>query len=113
MEECIFCRIVAGKTDTTLTFETERVAAFPDINPAAPLHMLIVSKEHITSAAELNRNDAELLADIFSAANHLLEESGFQTHRLVTNVGRDGGQAIPHLHFHLLAGREFGDPTGL
>jgi histidine triad (HIT) family protein len=112
MDDCVFCDIAAGRSDTAVTFETERVAAFPDINPVAPLHVLIISKEHIASAAELDRSHAALLADIFAAAKHTLEESEFDAYRLVSNVGPEGGQLIPHLHFHLLAGREFGDPTG-
>jgi histidine triad (HIT) family protein len=112
MENCVFCDIAAGRSDTALTFETEHVAAFPDINPVAPLHVLIVSKAHISSAAELDRSHSALLADVFAAAKHTLEKSEFDTYRLVSNVGPEGGQVIPHLHFHLLAGREFGDPTG-
>jgi len=112
MPDCIFCSIAAGKTETKVAFETERVAAFPDINPVAPLHMLVVSKEHISSAAELNRDHGALIADVFAAATHMIKESEFETYRLVSNVGPDAGQLVPHLHFHVLAGREFGDPTG-
>ena len=113
MEDCIFCDIVAGETETTFSLEREHVVAFPDINPVAPLHILIVSRRHIPSAHQLGSDHSDLLTDISAAADHLIAQTEFETYRLVSNVGASGGQAIPHLHFHVLAGREFGDPTGL
>jgi histidine triad (HIT) family protein len=109
---CIFCDIASGNTDTKFLLETKEIVAFPDINPVAPLHILIVSKEHIPSAREVRDRHAELLSDVHQAADRLAGDAGFDAYRLVTNVGEHGTQAVKHLHFHVLAGREFGDPTG-
>lgn len=110
--DCLFCLIANGQTETNLVLATEQIAAFPDIDPVAPLHLLIVPKEHIPSAAELGQDHADLLLEVLTAAEQLVAESDFDGYRLVTNVGPDGGQVISHLHFHLLAGRQFGSPTG-
>jgi histidine triad (HIT) family protein len=110
---CTFCDIASGQTDTEFLLETDQIVAFRDINPVALFHLLIVSKEHIRSAGEVHEGHAQLLADVFHAADRLAEDAGFETYRLVTNVGEHGTQAIKHFHFHVLAGRDFGQPTGL
>jgi histidine triad (HIT) family protein len=112
--DCLFCRIVAGQVPATREFEDELVIAIRDINPQAPTHLLLMPRAHVTSAAALSKADAELLGAIFDAAAKLARREGLATngYRIVTNVGRDGGQTVDHLHFHLLGGRRFAWPPG-
>ena len=114
MQDCLFCRITAGEQKADVVHETEGVVAFRDINPQAPTHILLIPKEHLESVRELRERHGELLAELFAAASHLaraegIDESGW---RLVTNIGADAGQTVPHLHFHLLGGRRMGWPPG-
>jgi histidine triad (HIT) family protein len=111
---CLFCRIVAGEIPAEVLRETERTLAFRDIAPKAPVHVLLIPKEHIPSAAELGREHAEVVADLLQDAQHLakaegVDESGW---RLITNVGPHSGQEVFHLHFHLLGGRPLGALVG-
>jgi len=111
---CLFCKIIAGEIPCGKVYEDDTVLAFSDISPAAPVHVLIVPKEHIQSANELEPRHDALLAHIFSVVRRIAEERGFfgNGYRIVNNCGLDGGQSVPHLHFHLLAGRELGWPPG-
>ena len=105
MENCLFCKIIAGEIPSEKVYEDDEVLAFKDINPMAPVHILIIPKEHIDGADELNDGNAAVTAKIFTVASKLAKEfkldNGF---RIVTNVGNDGGQTVRHLHFHLLGG---------
>jgi histidine triad (HIT) family protein len=113
MENCLFCKIVAGQIPSSVVYENEDVIAFRDIDPKAPQHILIVPRRHIPSMADLNPEDAQLLTHIFMAAKHVAHESGLeQGYRFLTNTGPDSGQTVPHLHFHLLGGRKLGWPPG-
>ncbi len=111
--DCIFCRIAAGDIPATKAYEDEWVTAFYDISPAAPTHILVIPKQHIPSAAALGAEHAELLGRIFSVIARLAKElaldAGF---RIVSNVGELAGQSVPHLHFHVLAGRALAWPPG-
>ena len=114
MEECLFCKIVAGEMDSDVVHSSDHVLAFRDINPAAPVHILVVPKEHLDSARSLSEKHGDLLAEIFQTASHLakaneVDRTGW---RLVTNVGPDAGQSVHHLHFHLLGGRKMAWPPG-
>jgi histidine triad (HIT) family protein len=114
MEECLFCRVVAGEMNTELVHSSDNVVAFRDIDPQAPVHLLIVPKEHIESARGLTDKYADLAAEIFETAAHLakaneVDRTGW---RLLTNVGANAGQSVHHLHFHLLGGRQLGWPPG-
>lgn len=114
MEDCIFCKIISGEIPSKKAYEDEQVLAFYDIDAKAPVHLLIIPKKHITSVLELKPEDGVLVAHIFEVAAKLarelgLEERGF---RMVSNIGKDGGQTVPHLHFHLLGGRELAWPPG-
>ena len=114
MEECLFCKIVAGEMDSDIVHSSDHVLAFRDINPAAPVHILIIPKEHLDSAKTLTEKHGDLLAEIFQTASHLakaneVDRTGW---RLVTNVGPDAGQSVHHLHFHLLGGRQMAWPPG-
>jgi histidine triad (HIT) family protein len=111
---CLFCKIAAREIPADILRESDRVLAFRDIDPKAPTHILLIPKEHIESLASIVDEHGPLLSDIGQAAAHLartegIEESGW---RLVSNVGPDAGQAVFHLHFHLLGGRRMGWPPG-
>lgn len=112
--DCIFCKIASGVIPTNKVYEDEKVIAFNDISPVAPIHILIIPKQHISSAMELNDDSSALVGHIFLAAQKIarelnIDESGF---RMVNNCGRDGGQTVDHLHFHLLGGRSMQWPPG-
>ncbi len=114
MRECPFCRIVAGDEPAEVLHASDAVVAFRDVNPQAPSHVLLIPKEHIPSAAQLEGRHAGMLAELMRAAEHLAKAEGIADSgwRLVTNVGREGGQHVYHLHFHLLGGRQMGWPPG-
>jgi len=105
--DCIFCKIAAGEIPSELLYQDEEVIAFPDINPAAPTHLLIVSRKHIPSVAQLTESELPLIGHMTKIANQLAREHGIAEsgYRLVINCGEQGGQAVPHLHMHLLGGR--------
>jgi histidine triad (HIT) family protein len=111
---CLFCRIAAREIPSEIVRESDRVVAFRDTNPQAPTHILLIPKEHITSAAELGDDHGALLAEIVQAATQLARAEGIADGgwRLVTNVGTDAGQSVFHLHVHLLGGRSMGWPPG-
>ncbi|MBT8202311.1 MAG: HIT domain-containing protein [Acidimicrobiia bacterium] len=111
MADCLFCSMVSGDVSADIVLDTDEVLAFTDINPAAPTHVLVIPKRHVSSAAELGQADAGLLAAMFEAAAAVGSglEGGW---RLVTNVGPDAGQSVFHLHFHVLGGRSLGWPPG-
>lgn len=111
MESCIFCRIVAGEVPAGIVLEDEEFVAFPDLNPKAPTHLLVVPRDHIRSVNELVDKDEEfghrLLRFVVTAARNAgISESGY---RVVVNTGSDAGQEVPHLHVHLLGGQQLGD----
>ena len=114
MSDCIFCKIANGEIPTEFVYEDDKVAAFKDINPAAPVHILVVPKVHIASALELNEENADLVSHIFMVAGKIARELGFadKGFRIVNNCGEDGGQTVGHIHFHILAGRNLGWPPG-
>jgi len=110
MENCLFCKIIAGQIPSEKVYEDEQVLAFRDINPAAPVHVLVIPKQHIDGADCLNGEHADLIAKLIltvgKIAQDLQLEKGW---RIVTNVLEDGGQTVRHLHFHLLGGGKLGD----
>lgn len=112
-DNCFFCQICSGKTETMVLYEDEDLMAFRDIAPQAPFHVLILPKAHIESAAELSEREGALLGKIFRIAAQLCRDEGItKGYRVVTNVGAEGGQSVPHLHFHVLAGRQMAWPPG-
>jgi histidine triad (HIT) family protein len=112
--DCLFCKIIAREIPSDVVYEDELVLAFADIDPVAPVHQLIIPKDHIASAAQLSQADAELLGRLFGVAAELARTAGLPAagYRLVTNVGADGGQSVDHLHFHLIGGRAMRWPPG-
>ena len=111
---CVFCRIVAGEEPAQILHSTETVMAFRDLNPKAPTHLLLIPREHVTDVRELEDRHGGVLADLFQAAAHLAKTEGIDRTgwRLVTNVGRDAGQSVFHMHLHLLGGRPMSWPPG-
>ncbi len=110
MSECIFCDIVAGKVPAEKVYEDSSILAFNDINPQAPIHILIVPKDHIGSVVDIDNNHIDILGKLILAAKKVAEnqniaEKGF---RIIVNSGKDGGQLIEHLHLHLLGGKHLG-----
>jgi histidine triad (HIT) family protein len=112
--DCIFCQIVAGEIPSEILYQDEQVAAFRDINPQAPVHLLIIPKKHIPSLVDLSEADLPLIGHMVIVANQLAEKEGVAEsgYRLAVNCGRDGGQLVPHLHMHLLGGRKLSGALG-
>lgn len=111
MADCIFCKIARGEIPSNKLYEDDKVLAFYDLDPQAPTHFLVIPKEHIVSAAEITEENSAIIAHIFAVIAKLTAEcpEGF---RVVTNCGAHGGQTVPHLHFHVLAGRDMTWPPG-
>lgn len=111
--DCIFCKIANGEIPSNKAYEDDKVLAFYDLEPQAPVHILIIPKEHITSAMDITPENSAVLAHIFEVAaviaRELKLENGF---RIVNNCGEEGGQTVKHLHFHMLAGRSMKWPPG-
>ncbi len=108
--DCIFCKIAAGEIPSTKVFENEKVLAFKDLNPQAPVHILVIPKCHIASADEINEGNAELVSDIFKEIPSIAKSAGLTNgYRIITNIGEDGCQSVKHMHFHLLGGKKLSD----
>ncbi len=113
MENCLFCKIAAGEIPSTILYEDDKIIAFNDIDPKAPVHFLVIPKAHIGSVSEITSENSAVLADIFERIAILAEEKGLGSgYRVVSNCGEDAGQTVPHLHFHVLAGRNLAWPPG-
>lgn len=106
--DCIFCAIVAGEIPGDIVYEDDDVVAFKDINPKAPVHVLIVPRRHIRSVNDITDADAELVGHIFVVARKIAEETGIVEtgYRIVSNNGPEGGQEVDHLHIHVMGGRQ-------
>jgi len=114
MTECIFCRIAAGEIPATLLYDDGDVLAFRDINPEAPVHVLLIPRQHIATLNDLEAADAELIGRLYLAGKQVATELGVAEsgYRTVINCNRDAGQIVFHVHMHLLAGRTLGWPPG-
>jgi histidine triad (HIT) family protein len=114
MEECIFCRISRGEMEADILYSDDDVIAFRDINPQAPVHFLVVPRRHIVSAMDLTPDDSGTLYHIFEVIRSLSETEGIARSgvRILTNVGREAGQVVMHMHFHVLGGRAMLWPPG-
>ncbi len=114
MENCIFCSIIEGKIPSQKVYENEHVFAFKDINPEAPIHVLIIPKLHISSLNELQEENIDVISHVYSAAKKIAKELGVSDsgYRVVSNCGKDAGQTVYHIHFHLLGGRSLNWPPG-
>ena len=112
--DCLFCRIVAGDIPATVVRSDERTVAFRDINPQAPVHVLVIPKEHIVSLETAGEDNADLLGALMLAARDVARQEGLSEdgYRAVLNVGADGGQTVGHVHVHVLGGRSMHWPPG-
>lgn len=109
MSDCLFCRIIAGEIPSAKVYEDELVYAFKDINPIAPVHILIIPKQHISKLEDVNAENSAVISHIFEVAAILSKQLGLKNgFRIVSNCGEDAGQTVFHIHFHLLAGRKLG-----
>jgi histidine triad (HIT) family protein len=114
MAACLFCRIIAGEVPATKVYEDDRLVAFADINPQAPLHLLVVPREHISTLNDLTPGHDALVGEMTRRAAALASERGYGAsgYRTVFNCNADAGQAVFHIHLHVLAGRKLGWPPG-
>lgn len=114
MSDCLFCKMVSGEISPDRVMETPSLLAFRDIAPQAPSHILIIPKRHIATINDLLPKDAELVGEMFLMASDIAREQGFSDagYRVLMNCNRDGGQAVYHIHLHLLAGRQLHWPPG-
>jgi histidine triad (HIT) family protein len=114
MSNCLFCRIVAGEIPAKLAYEDADVIAFYDINPQAPLHVLIIPRKHIATINDIQSDDAALVGKLTLAAKQIATDAGYaeEGYRVVMNCGADAGQSVFHIHLHLLAGRALSWPPG-
>ena len=112
--DCIFCKIIQGEIPGEIVYQDEQATAFRDINPAAPTHILIIPQEHIASINDMTPDDEALIGHLFSVARHLAEQEGIHEsgYRLIINTGPDAGQAVFHIHLHLLGGNRMRHPMG-
>ncbi len=110
MSNCIFCKIINGDFNTEFVYEDEKLVAFNDINPQAPTHILFVPKAHVESLNELN--DTTIVKDIFEAIKKVAKAKGINDYRVVLNTGKEAGQEVMHIHFHMLSGRKLNWPPG-
>ena len=112
MSDCLFCKIIAGDIPSKKGYEDDFCYAFNDIAPQAPVHFLVIPKAHIASVAGVNEETRAVVAHIFEVIAKLTKEKGIESYRVVSNIGAQAGQRVPHLHFHVLAGRDMTWPPG-
>ncbi len=110
MEDCIFCKIIRKEIPSSIVYEDEEIIAFKDVNPVAPIHILVIPKRHIESVVEIKEEDELLVGKIYTVINKIakqenIDKNGF---RVIVNCGKDGGQEVKHLHFHLIGGKKLG-----
>ncbi len=110
MEDCLFCKIVKGEIPSTKVYEDDEILAFKDINPMAPVHILVIPKKHYNDISEITEEDVDIIAKIHLVINKIAKEQGIAEsgYRIVTNCKEDSGQEVKHLHFHLLGGKKLG-----
>ncbi len=109
MENCLFCKIIAGEIPSTKVYEDETILAFRDINPQAPVHVLVVPKVHIVDTDGINAGNSHIIAHIFEVIPQIAKAEGLVNgYRVASNCGPDSGQMVPHLHFHILGGKPMG-----
>mgnify|MGYP000284825972 FL=1 len=108
MENCVFCKIIKGEIPSEKVYEDDEIFAFKDINPVAPIHILVIPKKHIETLLEVTEEDSKLIAKIYMTINIIAKDLGIEKDgfRVVANCGRDSGQEVMHIHFHMLAGKK-------
>ena len=110
MNDCIFCKIVKGEIPSTKVYEDESVIAFKDLNPQAPIHILVVPKKHYNNVLDVEEND-NIISKIYYAINKIAKQEGFEKDgfRVINNCGKNAGQTVMHMHFHIIAGKKLGE----
>lgn len=106
--DCLFCKIVAGEIPSAKVYEDDRILAFKDIAPAAPVHVLFIPKTHLAGVRDITAENADVVAHIFAVIPQVAKELGITDYRVVSNNGPDACQSVQHLHFHLLGGAQMG-----
>ena len=112
MDNCLFCKIAAGEIPSSKVYEDDICLAFNDIDPQAPVHFLVIPKAHIGSVAEIGAENSAVVAHIFEVISKVTKQLGVESYRVVSNIGEQAGQSVPHLHFHVLSGRDMTWPPG-
>lgn len=114
MNDCIFCKIANKEIPSEIVYENDKLIAFKDVSPQAPVHILIVPKKHIQSINDIDESDINLIGEIYLTIKSLVKDLGIdkEGYRVINNCGEYGGQSVPHLHFHVLGGRKFSWPPG-
>lgn len=112
MSDCLFCKIAAGEIPSKKVYEDDQVLAFCDIDPQAPTHFLVIPKTHIGSCGEISPENSAVVAHAFEVIAKVARDLGVTDFRVVSNCGPQAGQSVPHLHFHVLAGRDMTWPPG-
>ena len=114
MDNCLFCKIIKGEIPSTVVYKDEQVTAFRDINPAAPIHVLVVPKKHIADVNDIVEGDEMLMGHLLRMAKSIAEKEGIAEsgYRLIINTGRDSHQEVDHLHLHILGGHSMKHPMG-
>ena len=112
MSDCLFCKIISGDIPSKKVYEDELCYAFYDIGPQAPTHFLVIPKQHIRSAAEVDDSNSAVVAHCFEVIAKVAKEQGMESFRIVSNIGEQAGQSVFHLHFHVLSGRDMTWPPG-
>lgn len=110
MEDCIFCKIIKREIPSSIVYEDSEIIAFRDVNPQAPVHILVIPKKHISALINLKEEDELLIGKIYTVINKIVKQEGIDERgfRVIVNCGEDGGQEVKHLHFHILGGKKLG-----
>ncbi len=106
---CLFCEIISGNIPSTKVYEDDMIYAFKDINPVAPVHFLVVPKEHIENVNEVNAENSKYISHIFEKIPEIAKSQAIESYRIINNCGPDAGQTVMHLHFHVVGGTELGE----
>ncbi len=109
--DCIFCKIINKEIPAEIVYEDEEILGFKDISPAAPVHILVIPKKHISALTELTQEDEKVIGKIYTVINKIAKEQGIleKGYRVIVNCGEDGCQEVKHIHFHLLGGKKLGE----
>lgn len=113
MTDCIFCKIVAKELPADIVYEDEQIIAFRDVKPVAPVHILVIPKRHIESLQTTDSTDDQLLGALMGVARQVAKEQNLAGYRVATNIGKEGGQVVKHLHLHVIGGRPLSDLPAL
>lgn len=111
MEDCVFCKIIKREIPSDIVYEDDRVIAFKDVNPAAPIHILVVPKKHIENLLQVSEDDGDIISYIYKVINKIANDNNFAQNgfRVIANCGKDSGQEVMHIHFHVLGGKKLGE----